>query len=65
MSIVRDGADTAATVAAQVDAGTGLDGARNLFRQQAVHPPFMMPTQVQVMKVRVRHQKQEEGEKRR
>jgi hypothetical protein len=31
MSIVGDDADTAATVAAQVDAGTGLDGIGNPF----------------------------------
>jgi hypothetical protein len=31
--------------------------------KQAVHPPFMMLTQVQVMKARVRHRKQEEGER--
>jgi hypothetical protein len=33
MSIVRAGADAAATIAAQVDAGTGLDGAGNPFGQ--------------------------------
>jgi hypothetical protein len=38
MSIVGDGAYAAATVAAQVDAGTGLDCAGNPFRQ-ASHPP--------------------------
>jgi hypothetical protein len=38
MSIIRDGADTAATVAAQVDAGTGLDGAGNPFGQTSHSP---------------------------
>jgi hypothetical protein len=65
MSIVGDDVDTAATVAAQVDAGTGLDGAGILSGKQALHPPFMIPTQVQMMKVRVRHRKQEEGKKKR
>jgi hypothetical protein len=31
--------------------------------KQAVHPPFMMLTQVQAVKARVRNRKQEEGEK--
>jgi hypothetical protein len=38
MSLVGDGADAAATVAAQVDAGIGLDGARNPFGQTS-RPP--------------------------
>jgi hypothetical protein len=38
MFIVRDGADAAATAAAQIDAGTGEDGARNPFGQ-ASHLP--------------------------
>jgi hypothetical protein len=38
MSILGDGADAAATVAAQVDAGTGLDGAGNRFRQASRSP---------------------------
>jgi hypothetical protein len=33
MSIAGDGVDVAAIVAAQVDAGAGLDGAGNPFRQ--------------------------------
>jgi hypothetical protein len=37
MSIVGDGADTATTAAAQVDAGTGFDGAGNPFGQTS-HP---------------------------
>jgi hypothetical protein len=38
MSIVEDGMDAAATVAAQVDIGTGLDGARNPFGQTSRSP---------------------------
>jgi hypothetical protein len=38
MSIVGDGADAAATVAAQVDAGIGLDGAGKPFRQTSRSP---------------------------
>jgi putative alpha-1,2-mannosidase len=38
MSIVGDGAAAATTVAAQVDAGTGLDGAGNPFGQTSCSP---------------------------
>jgi hypothetical protein len=38
MSIVRDGANAAATIAAQVDAGTELDGAGNRFGQTRCSP---------------------------
>jgi hypothetical protein len=38
MSIVGDGADAVATVAAQIDAGTGLDGAGNPFGQTSRSP---------------------------
>jgi hypothetical protein len=66
MSIVGDGADTATTAAAQVDAGTGIDGAKKIpLGKQAIHPPSTVKTHAQVIKVRVRHRKQEEGEKKR
>jgi hypothetical protein len=38
MSIVGDGADATTTAAAQVDAGTGIDGAGNPFGQTS-RPP--------------------------
>jgi hypothetical protein len=38
LSIVGDGAAAAAIIAAQVDAGTGLDGARNSFGQTSHSP---------------------------
>jgi hypothetical protein len=65
MSLVGNGADAAATATAQVDAGTGFDGPEIPLGKQAVHPPSTIMTQAQVMKVRVRHQRQEEGEKKR
>jgi hypothetical protein len=41
MSIVGDGVEAVTVVAAQVDAGAKIP-----LGKQAVHPPFMIPTQV-------------------
>jgi hypothetical protein len=38
MSIARDGAEAVTTVAAQIDAGSGLDGAGNPFGQTSCSP---------------------------
>jgi hypothetical protein len=65
MSIVGDGVDAAATAMLKSMPVSGSMVPEIPLGKQAAHPPFMMPTQVQVMKARVRHRKQEEEEKRR